>query len=160
MLKKSITYTGYDGNDKTDILYFNLNKFEWLELEAYTKGGLIENLQHALDTGNTKKTIDILKKIILSAYGEKDPETGAFEKNDDIAIRFSKTEAFSELFFELAYNAASSKAFFLALIPADLRAEAEKKMEEMEKQQALNEIKPNHDHSGAMIEGTPFAHKL
>ena len=129
MLKKLITYKDYDGNDKTSTLYFHLNKFEWLELETYTKGGLIENLQHAIETGNAKKTIDILKKIILRAYGEKDPETGSFEKSDDIAIRFSKTDAFSELFYELAYNEEASKAFFLGLIPPELREEAVKRMD-------------------------------
>lgn len=130
MLKKVITYKDYDGNDKTSTLYFHLNKFEWLELETYTKGGLIENLKHAIETGNAKKTIDILKKIILRAYGEKDPETGSFEKSDDIAIRFSKTDAFSELFYELAYNEEASKSFFLGLIPPELREEAMKKMDE------------------------------
>jgi hypothetical protein len=129
MLKKQITFKDYDGNDKTSTLYFHLNKFEWLELETYTKGGLIENLQHAIETGNAKKTIDILKKIILRAYGEKDPETGSFEKSDDIAIRFSKTDAFSELFYELAYNEEASRSFFLGLIPAELRDEAVKKMD-------------------------------
>ena len=131
MLKKQVTYKDYDGNDKTTTLYFHLNKFEWLELEAYTKGGLIENLQHAIETGNAKKTIDILKKIILRAYGEKNPETGSFEKSDDIAIRFSKTDAFSELFYELAYNEEAAQSFFMGLIPVELRAEAEKKMAEM-----------------------------
>lgn len=131
MLKKQVTYKDYDGNDKTTTLYFHLNKFEWLELETYTKGGLIENLKHAIETGNAKKTIDILKKIILRSYGEKDPETGSFEKSDDIAIRFSKTDAFSELFYELAYNEEAAQSFFMGLIPVELRAEAEKKMAEM-----------------------------
>lgn len=131
MLKKQVTYKDYDGNDKTVTLYFHLNKFEWLELETYTKGGLIENLKHAIETGNAKKTIDILKKIILRSYGEKDPETGSFEKSDDIAIRFSKTDAFSELFYELAYNEEAAQSFFMGLIPIELRAEAEKKMAEM-----------------------------
>lgn len=138
MLKKTITYKDYDGNDKTDTLYFHLNKFEWLELETYTKGGLIENLQHALETGNAKKTIDILKKIILRAYGEKNAETGAFEKSDDIAIRFSKTDAFSELFYELAYNESSSKEFFLGLVPIEARDEVIKEMSKLEEQQTLD----------------------
>lgn len=129
MLKKQITYKDFDGNDKTDTLYFHLNKFEWLELETYTKGGLIENLKHALETNNAKKTIDILKKIILRAYGEKN-ENGQFEKSDDLAVRFSKTDAFSELFYELAYNAEASQAFFLGLIPQELREDAKKKMEQ------------------------------
>ena len=143
MLKKQVTYKDYDGNDKTTTLYFHLNKFEWLELETYTKGGLIENLKHAIETGNAKKTIDILKKIILRSYGEKDPETGSFEKSDDIAIRFSKTDAFSELFYELAYNEEAAQSFFMGLIPIELRAEAEKKMAEMNpKEPGLVQLPP------------------
>lgn len=130
MIKKLVTYKDYDGKSRTDTLYFHLNKFEWLELQTYTKGGLIENLTRALETNNAKKTIDLLKKILLRAYGEKDPETGEFEKDDDRAIRFSKTDAFSELFYELAYNEESSKAFFLGLIPPEARAEAEQRLAE------------------------------
>lgn len=131
MIKKPVTFMDYDGVERTETYYFHLNKFEWLELEAYTKGGLIENLEHALETNNAKKTIDLLKKIILRAYGEKDPETGSFEKDDDRAIRFSRTEAFSALFYELAYDEEKSKEFFLGLIPADVRKEAETKLEEI-----------------------------
>jgi hypothetical protein len=130
MLKRPVTYTDYDGNPATLVCYFHLNKFEWLELETYTKGGLIENLENALETNNAKKTIDLLKKIILRAYGEKNPETGVFEKDDERAIRFSKTEAFSELFYDLAYDEEKSKAFFLGLIPPEVRNQALAKIEE------------------------------
>lgn len=130
MLKKVVTYRDYEDNVRTDTLYFHLNRFEWLELETYTKGGLIENLQHAIETNNAKKTIDLLKKIILRAYGEKDPETGTFEKDDDRAIKFSKTDAFSALFYELAYNEEASKAFFMGLIPKELRDDVLKKINE------------------------------
>lgn len=130
MLKKLVTYRDYEDNVRTDTLYFHLNRFEWLELETYTKGGLMENLQHAIETNNAKKTIDLLKKIILKAYGEKDPETGAFEKDDNRAIRFSKTDAFSTLFYELAYDEKASKEFFIGLIPKELRDDVMKKMNE------------------------------
>ncbi len=134
MVKKVIQYIDYDDNVRTDTLYFHLNKFEWLELETYTKGGLIENLEHAVETNNAKKTIDLLKKIILRAYGERDPETGTFEMDDEKAIRFSKTEAFSALFYELAYDENASKEFFLGLIPKEIRGEALKKYNEQAKQ--------------------------
>ena len=145
MLKKTINYTDYEDNLATVVCYFHLNKFEWLELEAYTKGGLIENLEHALETNNAKKTIDLLKKIILRAYGEKNPETGAFEKDDDRAIRFSKTEAFSELFYELAYDEQKSKEFFLGLIPSEVREKALVKFEEQEKSRLCVEQEEKHD---------------
>lgn len=129
MLRKVVNYTDYEEKPASKVLYFHLNKFEWLELETYTKGGLIENLESAIETGNSKKTIDLLKKIILRAYGEKDPETGEFMKDDDRAIRFSRTEAFSELFYELAYNEEKSKEFFLGLIPPEVREKAIAKLE-------------------------------
>lgn len=125
MLKKNITYTNYEETLETKTFYFNLSKFEWLELEAYTKGGLIKNLKHSLETDNLKKTIDLLKKIILRAYGERDIETGEFIKSDDLAVKFSRTEAFSELFYELAYDEAKSKDFFTRLIPPELRDRAQ-----------------------------------
>lgn len=124
MLKKSVKYIDYEGLPAVATCYFNLNKFEWLELETYTKNGLIKNLKDALENNNVKKTIDILKKIILHAYGEKNSETGVFEKSDEISIRFSKTEAFSELFYELAYNEEKSKEFFVGLIPPEMKEQA------------------------------------
>lgn len=129
MFKKEVKCKDYNGNDVVKILHFHLNKFEWLELETFTKGGLIENLQSAIESGDAKKTINILKKIILAAYGEKNPETGEFEKSEELAIRFSKTEAFSELFYELAYNAEASEAFFFGLIPPEVQADVKKEME-------------------------------
>jgi len=124
MIKKAVTFTNYDGEKVTKTFHFHLSKFEWLELQTFTKGGFVENLQHSLEDGNNKKTIDLLKKIILRAYGERDEETQEFVKSDDLAIKFSKTEAFSELFYELAFDEAKSKEFFLGLIPEDVRDEA------------------------------------
>lgn len=130
MVSKIITYTNYEGNKESKTFYFNLSKFEWLELEAYTKGGLVQNLKHAIETNNLKKTIDLLKKILLRAYGERDLESGEFIKNDDVAIKFSKTEAFSELFYELAYDEVKSKEFFLSLIPPEVRDKANQELEQ------------------------------
>lgn len=138
MLKKVVNYTDYDGNPTSATCYFHLNKFEWLELETYTKGGLIENLEHAIETNNAKKTIDLLKKIILRAYGEKNADTGIFEKDEDRSIKFSKTEVFSELFYELAYDENKSKEFFLGLIPPETRDQAIAKLKEAERDNVVD----------------------
>ena len=126
MIKKVVKYTNYDDVVVEKTFYFHLSKFEWLELETYTKGGLVKNLQSSLENQDTKKTIDILKKLILRAYGERDLESGEFMKDEDRAIAFSKTEAFSELFYALAFNPEESKEFFIGLIPPELRDEAMK----------------------------------
>lgn len=129
MFKKEVKCKDYNNNDVTKVLYFHLSKFEWLELETFTKGGLIENLQDAIEKGDAKKTINILRKIILTAYGEKNVETGEFEKNEDLSVKFSKSEEFSELFMELAYDAKASEAFFLGLVPQEVRDDVKREME-------------------------------
>lgn len=129
MIKQVITYQDYEGEEVQKTFYFHLNKFEWVELQAYTKGGFVQNLKSSVETDNTKKTIDLLKKIIRRAYGEKDPETNEFVKSDAISDKFLKSEAFSTLFFELMNDEAKSNAFFMGLVPPDMRNDVTETME-------------------------------
>lgn len=39
MYKKTITYTDYDGNERTEDFYFNLTKAEIAEMELSAEGG-------------------------------------------------------------------------------------------------------------------------
>ena len=52
MLKKTITFVDYAGNERTEDHYFNLNKSEATKMELSTTGGLtqmIENIIAAQD---------------------------------------------------------------------------------------------------------------
>ena len=40
MLKKTITYTDYNDNERTEDFYFNFSKAELTEMELSTVGGL------------------------------------------------------------------------------------------------------------------------
>ena len=40
MLKKTISYTDYDGNQRTEDFYFNLSKAEITEMELSMEGGM------------------------------------------------------------------------------------------------------------------------
>ena len=48
MLKKTITYTDYDGNERTEDFYFNISKAELTELQFSVKGGLKNILEKAV----------------------------------------------------------------------------------------------------------------
>ena len=39
MLKKTVTYTDYNGTERTEDFYFNLSKAEVIEMETTTAGG-------------------------------------------------------------------------------------------------------------------------
>lgn len=129
MLKKKIKYTDYNGVERNEDFYFNLNKAELMEMELTTEGGLAERTQRIIDTQDTPKIVEMFKDLILRAYGEKSEDGKAFIKKDangKLADKFAQTEAYSELFMELATDADAAAKFVNGIIPADLKESVEK----------------------------------
>jgi hypothetical protein len=120
MLKKTITYTDYNGNERTEDFYFNLSKAEIMEMEMSTAGGLTEMIQKIVAAQDSPAIIKVFKELILKAYGEKSPDGKRFIKSDEISTAFSQTEAYSQLFMELATDADAAAKFVNGIIPVDL----------------------------------------
>lgn len=124
MLKKTITYTDYNGVERSEDFYFNLSKAELAEMELSVDGGYGEMAQKIANTQNTPELVKLFKELILKAYGEKSADGRRFMKVDEqgnpLSIGFSQTEAYSELFMELSQDADAASKFFLGVIPADL----------------------------------------
>lgn len=118
MLKKTITYTDYNGNSRTEDFYFNLTQAEVTEMEVSVSGGLVEMIRRIVAAQDGKQIINTLKDIVLRAYGVKSPDGKRFIKNQEVRDAFEQTEAYSQLFMELATNADRAADFFNAIIPA------------------------------------------
>ena len=80
MLKKTITYTDYNGVERKEDFYFNLTKAELMEMEMSTEGGLAERIQKVVDTKDVPSIIKIFKDLVLKAYGEKSADGKRFIK--------------------------------------------------------------------------------
>lgn len=119
MLKKTITYTDYNGTERTENFYFNLSKAEAAEMEMSTAGGLAEMIQRVVDAKDAPSLIKIFKDLILKAYGEKSPDGKRFIKSEELSRDFSYTEAYSQLFIELATDADAASAFVNGIIPSN-----------------------------------------
>lgn len=117
MLKKTITYVDYNGNERTEDFYFNLSKAEVMEMELSTTGGLAEMIQKIIAAQDSPAIIKIFKDLLLKAYGEKSPDGKRFMKTKEITQAFEQTEAYSQLFMELATNADAAAAFVNGIIP-------------------------------------------
>lgn len=117
MLKKTITYEDYDGNKRTEDFYFNLSKAEVLEMEMGISGGMTQMLNRIIAEQDSEKIIKTFKEIILKAYGEKSPDGKRFIKSEELSTAFSQTEAFSQLFMELATDADAAAKFVNGIIP-------------------------------------------
>lgn len=117
MLKKTIKYTDYDGNVREEDFYFNLTKAELMEMEMGTTGGLTQMVNKIVAEQETPKIVALFKEIILKAYGEKSPDGKRFVKSEELSAAFAQTEAYSDLFMELATNDGKAAEFINAIIP-------------------------------------------
>lgn len=120
MLKKTITYTDYNGVERTEDFYFYLSKADLMEMEMGTTGGFAEMIQKVVNAHDAPAIIKIFKDLILKAYGEKSADGKRFIKNDEIRDAFSQTEAYSQLFMELATDSDAAAKFVNGIMPADV----------------------------------------
>ena len=126
MLKKTVTYVDYNGVERTEDFFFNLSKAEVMEMELSTAGGLAESIQRIVAAQDAPAIIKFFKEIVLKAYGEKSADGRRFIKSDEIAAAFAQTEAYSEIFTELATDADKAAEFVNGIVPAELAEEAKK----------------------------------
>ena len=120
MLKKTINYVDYNGVERKEDFYFNLTKAEVAEMELSVDGGLSQMIEQLVNTKDNKQIIALFKEIILKAYGEKSADGRRFIKSKEISEAFSQTEAYSELFVELALNEDEAAKFIKGILPANL----------------------------------------
>jgi len=117
MLKKTMKYVDFDGNERTEDFYFNLTKAEVTEMELSIDGGLAKMIEKIAATQDSKKIVEIFKDLILRSYGEKSPDGKRFIKNQELRDGFAQTEAYSDLFMELATDADAASNFVNAIVP-------------------------------------------
>lgn len=128
MFKKTITYTDYNGQELKQEFLFNLTKAEIMEMQLSEKGGFAEKIQLLVDTKDVPEIIKVFKDLIIKSYGIKSPDGARFIKSKELSDAFMQTEAFSELFMELATNPETGEAFVKGVIPTEqLKALQEKK---------------------------------
>lgn len=117
MLKKEITSTDFNGITTTEAYYFNLTQAEVMEMEMGTTGSFSEMLQRIIDARDMAAIIKVVKELILKSYGIKSLDGKRFDKSPEISEAFSRTNAYSELFMELATNDKAAADFVNGIMP-------------------------------------------
>jgi hypothetical protein len=131
MLKKTVKFEDFDGNEMVRDFYFNLSKPEMIKLQASVPGGLDKYLQKIGNTGDIQGIADFIRKIIVEAYGEKGEDGISFIKVKNgvkLGEQFEQTLAYEALFMELISgdnNAQAFTDFLTGVIPHDLLKQAQ-----------------------------------
>lgn len=117
MLKKTITYTDYNGLTRTEPFYFNLSKGELAEMDLSQQGGLENYLNRIVDSQDSASIVAVFKELILKSYGIKSDDGKRFIKSAQLSEEFSQTEAYSDLFVTLASDSDAASEFINGIIP-------------------------------------------
>lgn len=121
MLKKTMKYEDYEGNERTETFHFNLSKGEIMEMQLSENGGYEKYIQRIIEAQDQKTLVALFKSLILKAYGEKSADGRRFIKSQELSDAFAQTEAYSDLFIELTTDTSAASAFVNGIMPADLK---------------------------------------
>lgn len=126
MLTKTVTYTDYDGNERTEKCQFNLTETELTEMQLTTSGGMDKMLTDIVAAKDTPTIINTFKTIILKAYGVKSPDGRTFMKSKELADEFEHSEVYNKIFMELITDDEKAAAFINGIIPKTVADEVAK----------------------------------
>lgn len=132
MIKKQITYTDYDGNERTESFWFALNQAELLEMNLEKNGGLSNMITRITETNDYAELSRILKDLIRRSYGVKSDDGKRFVKSPAMTEEFMQTEAYSEMFTELVTDAGATSEFIQGIIPQKLAAQVVAEQKKLE----------------------------
>ena len=123
MLKKIITYTDYNGVERTEPFYFNLSKAELMEMELGVTGGMTEMLDKIIAAKDAPSLMKTFKEMIMKSYGIKSDDGKRLIKSEELSIAFTQTEAYSVLFMELITDDKAAADFVNGIIPNEIQTE-------------------------------------
>lgn len=120
MYKHELTYTDYNGEERTETLYFNLNAAELAKMEANASGGLEFYLKSIIDAKDNGAIWNTLEKIVLAAYGKKMPDGSFAKEGGKLAEKFVETKAYPDFMVWLfGNNTANATTFLQQIIPSE-----------------------------------------
>ena len=117
MFTKKITYTDYDGEERTETFYFNISRAELTELQLTYPGGYAEHIEKVTESKDRAELVKMFKDIIHRSYGEKSEDGRRLIKSDTLSDAFMQMPAYDELFMQLATDADFAASFIAGVVP-------------------------------------------
>lgn len=131
MIKKTVTYTDFNGDERTDTLYFNLSMNDLVKMRSDEKmNSVLEIVQSQIENQSdsvSDEAVDAMlsgfREIITRSYGEKSDDGKTFRHDPD----FEYTAAYDALFMRFVEHPEEFIEFVDGIIPTGIAAEAKAK---------------------------------
>lgn len=120
MIKKTIKFNDFNGNELVEDFYFNLTKAELAEMELGTKGGMEKYITDIVSSEDGAAIMGAFKDILQKSYGVKSKDGRRFRKSEELWLDFLESGAYDILFMELVTEAQAAAEFINGIVPSDL----------------------------------------
>lgn len=120
MFKKKITYTDFNGQERTEDFYFNLSRSELIMLESTTPGGYAAMLQRIIDSKDQRQLMNEFTNLIKMSYGVKSEDGKHFIKNEEVVNDFLNSAAFDQMFLEFFTEENAASDFANGVLPSSM----------------------------------------
>lgn len=137
MIKQPITYTDYNGMERTEDHYFNLSEVEIMNMN-FEHVNLEEKMQAFVKAKDTASIIRFITTLIYKAYGIKSDDGKRFMKSDEISTAFMQSEAYTVLFMDLLQGKIDPIVFIKGVLPAKISEKIPSNVEDIQAQLAAN----------------------
>lgn len=133
MLRKKITYTDFNGEERTEEFCFYLSQADLVKTEIRTSqaGGFKNIIQRMMDAKDYKAMVDLFDELIIRSYGKVSDDGRRLMKGKDgeYAREFMETEAYTVLVMELLSGDESKITEFIeGMLPQQVLEEVKKEM--------------------------------
>jgi hypothetical protein len=120
VIKKTIKYTDFNDQERSEDFYFHLSKADLIELQAKYRGGLEGFLTRIVASQDTEEIYGFLTEIVLKSYGKRSDDGSSFRKSAQLRDEFRSSEAFSELMMSFFTDVKNATEFINGIVPKDL----------------------------------------
>ena len=121
MIKKTVTYTDYNGEQRTETFYFHYTEAEILDMEMSEEGSFADRIQRIIDAKDKTALMKLIKKFVIDEYGVKSEDGKRFMKNDELKTAFLECPAYSDIFMEMVTNDEIAAEFVNGVIPSTMK---------------------------------------
>ena len=145
MLKKTITYEDFNGNERTKDFYFHMNQVEFTKLNGDVPGGLEKRLQKIIEDQDEDALLRIIDMIVSRSYGEFDDDeefTKIGRHGRPLYEKFVNTDAYDCLIKELIQNENNIVEFMKGVMPKKIQGELDKKIQERREENKIARLTP------------------
>lgn len=132
MLKKTVTYTDYNGVEKKETNWFHLNESDLAKMQLSEYGTMDDRLQAMVDRKDISKIMDQFEDLLRLSYGVRTPDGRFIKKENGVPLfdTFQTTAAYDAIFMELITNPDFAAEFASGILPEKYQKEAKKAVAE------------------------------